>query len=128
MSMILIIFLMGLGAGVLSGLLGVGGGVVLVPLMVFGLGITQHTAQGISMLVIIPTAIVSVWHFYKDKLINYQAAMYLAIGAIAGALISANLVQYLPAAELKRIFGIFVIYSGSRMILATRKNSLGKQG
>lgn len=129
MSMILIIFLMGLGVGVLSGLLGVGGGVVLVPLMVFGLGIAQHMAQGISMLVIIPTAIVSVWHFYNDKLINYQAALYLAIGAITGALISANFVQYLPAAELKRIFGIFVIYSGSRMILATRsKKSLGKQG
>ena len=121
MSTIIIIFAMGLGAGILSGLLGIGGGAVLVPMLVFILGITQHTAQGISMLVIIPTALVSVWHFHKDKLIHYQAAVYLAGGAIAGALISANLVQHIPASELKRIFGIFVIYSGFKMIWGTRK-------
>ena len=113
--------LLGLCAGVLSGLLGIGGGVVLVPMMVFLLGIAQHSAQGISMLVIIPTALVSVWQFNKDKLINYQAALYLAIGAVVGALISANLVQYVPPNELKRIFGLFVIYSGVKMMLSTRK-------
>ncbi|CVK17566.1 sulfite exporter TauE/SafE family protein [Sporomusa sphaeroides] len=121
MSAVFIIFAIGLGAGILSGLLGIGGGAVLVPMMVFILGITQHTAQGISMLVIIPTALVSVWHFHKDKLIHYQAVLYLAGGAIVGALISSNLVQHIPASELKRIFGIFVIYSGFKMIWGTRK-------
>ncbi len=118
---VLVVFLMGLGAGILSGMLGVGGGVVLVPMMVFILGITQHTAQGISMLVIIPTAIVSVWHFHKAQLINYQAVPYIAAGAVAGALISANFVQDVPASELKRIFGVFAIYSGLKMFLSTRK-------
>ena len=118
---VLVVFLMGLGAGILSGMLGVGGGVVLVPMMVFILGITQHTAQGISMLVIIPTAIVSVWHFHKERLINYQAVPYIAVGAVAGALISANFVQDVPASELKRIFGVFAIYSGLKMFLSTRK-------
>ncbi|TWH49290.1 sulfite exporter TauE/SafE family protein [Sporomusa sp. KB1] len=121
MTMILIIFGIGLTAGVLSGLLGIGGGVVLIPLLVLLLGITQHTAQGISMLVIIPTSIVSVWYFYKKRLINYQAAAYMAGGAALGALVSANFVQAVPASELKRIFGIFVIFSGLRMIWATRK-------
>ena len=123
MSTIFIVFLMGLSVGVLSGLMGIGGGVVLVPMMVFLLGTAQHTAQGISMIVIIPTAIVSVWHFHRDKLINYQAALYMAGGAVAGALISANFVQDVPAAELKRIFGVFVLYSGIKMILGARKNS-----
>ncbi|WP_245867890.1 hypothetical protein SPSIL_024250 [Sporomusa silvacetica DSM 10669] len=121
MTMILIIFGIGLTAGVLSGILGIGGGVVLVPMLVLLLGIAQHTAQGISMLVIIPTSIVSVWYFYKERLINYQAAAYMAGGAALGALISANFVQAVPASELKRIFGIFVIFSGFRMIWATRK-------
>ncbi|CQR74659.1 hypothetical protein SOV_27680 [Sporomusa ovata DSM 2662] len=121
MTMILIIFVLGLTAGVLSGILGIGGGVVLVPMMVLLLGIAQHTAQGISMLVIIPTSIVSVWYFYKERLINYQAAVYMAGGAALGALISANFVQAVPANELKRIFGIFVILLGFRMIWATRK-------
>jgi uncharacterized membrane protein YfcA len=128
MNNIIIVFIMGLSAGILSGLLGIGGGVVLVPMLVFILGILQHTAQGISMLVIIPTAIVSIWYFQKDNLINYQAALYMATGAVIGALISANLAQYLPASELKRIFGLFVIYSGYRMIMATRKKSSEKQG
>lgn len=121
MSNVLIVLLMGLCTGILSGLLGIGGGVVLVPMMVFILGITQHTAQGISMLVIIPTAIVSLWHFHKDGLINYQAALYMAGGAVIGALITANLAQYIPASELKRIFGVFVIYTGFKMIRATTK-------
>lgn len=121
MNTVLIVFIMGLSAGVLSGLLGIGGGAVLVPMMVFILGISQHTAQGISMLVIIPTALVSLWHFYKGGLINYQAALYIAAGAVIGALISANLAQYIPASELKRIFGIFVIYTGSKMIWGARK-------
>ena len=112
---------MGLCAGILSGLLGIGGGVVLVPMMVFILGIAQHTAQGISMLVIIPTSIVSGWYFYKEGLINYKAAAYMAGGAVLGALISANFVQAVPASELKRIFGIFVIFSGLKMIWGTRK-------
>jgi len=121
MTMIMMIFGIGLTAGVLSGILGIGGGVVLVPMLVLLLGITQHTAQGISMLVIIPTSIVSVWYFYKERLINYQAAAYLAGGAAVGAFISANFVQAVPASELKRIFGIFVIFAGFRMIWATRK-------
>lgn len=122
MMMVLIIFGIGFSVGILSGLLGIGGGVVLVPMMVFILGITQHTAQGISMLVIIPTSIVSVWYFYKEGLINYQAAIYMAGGAFLGTLISASLVQAVPATELKRIFGIFVIVSGVRMIWGTHEN------
>lgn len=121
MNTVVVVFIIGLGTGVLSGLLGIGGGVVLVPMLVFILGTLQHTAQGISMLVIIPTAIVSIWHFHKDKLVNYQAAVYISAGAVTGALISANLVQYLPASALKQIFGVFVIYSGYRMIRGTRQ-------
>ncbi|KYZ75422.1 permease [Anaerosporomusa subterranea] len=111
----------GLIVGVMSGLLGIGGGVVMVPLMVFILGIGQHMAQGISMLVIIPTSLVAIYHLHQDKLVDYRIAAYLAAGAICGALISANFVQYIPATELKRIFGIFVIFTGGRMLLAKRK-------
>lgn len=113
--------LIGLIAGILSGLLGVGGGVVMVPLMVFILGIGQHMAQGISMLVIIPTSLVAIYHLHKVKLVDYRISAYLAAGAICGALISANFVQYIPAAELKRIFGAFIIFTGIRMLRAKKK-------
>ncbi len=121
MTTILITATVGLIGGILSGLLGIGGGVVLVPLMVFLLGIAQHTAQGISMLVIIPTALVAAWHFHKDKLVDYRMAGLLAIGAISGALFSANFVQYISGNDLKKLFGIFIIYTGIRMIAAKAK-------
>lgn len=121
MTTILLIFFLGIIGGVLSGLLGIGGGVVMVPLMVLVLGITQHVAQGVSMLAIIPTALVGVWHFQKDKLVNYRLAGLLAAGAICGTLLSSNFVQYIPAADLKKIFGVFVILTGIRMIRAKPK-------
>ena len=122
--MITIISTVGIGliAGVLSGLLGIGGGVIMVPLMVFVLGIGQHMAQGISMLVIIPTSLVAIYHLHKDNLVDYRISAYLAAGAVTGALISANYVQYIPAGDLKRLFGIFIIFTGVRMLLAKKKN------
>lgn len=121
MMTVLLIFGLGLFGGVLSGLLGIGGGVVMVPLMVLVLGMAQHIAQGVSMLVIIPTALVAIWHFHKDKLVDYRMAALLAAGAVSGALISSNFVQYIPAADLKKLFGVFVIYTGIRMIRAKPK-------
>ena len=111
----------GLATGILSGLLGIGGGVVMVPLMVFILGIGQHMAQGISMVVIIPTSLVAIFHLHKAKLVDYRISAYLAAGAIFGALISANFVQYIPASDLKRIFGIFTIFTGTRMLMPKKK-------
>jgi uncharacterized membrane protein YfcA len=73
------------------------------------------------MLVIIPTALVAAWLFHKDKLVDYRMAGLLAIGAISGALFSANFVQYISGNDLKKLFGIFIIYTGIRMIAAKAK-------
>ncbi len=121
MMTLLLTLAIGLVGGVLSGLLGIGGGVVLIPMMVFILGIAQHTAQGISMLVIIPTALVALWHFHKDKMVDYRMAGLLALGAVSGALITANFVQYIPGNDLKKLFGVFIIYTGIRMVMAKPK-------
>lgn len=108
----------GVAAGILSGLFGVGGGMVLVPTMVFVFGISQHTAQGVSLVVIIPTAAAGLWHLHKEKLVDYQIAAILSVGAIIGAIISANIVQDIPADALRKIFGLFIIVMGGRMIFA----------
>ncbi len=121
MTAILLTLAIGLAGGVLSGLLGIGGGVVLVPMMVFILGIAQHTSQGISMLVIIPTALVALWHFHKDKMVDYRMAGLLALGAVSGAFITANFVQYIPGSDLKKLFGVFIIYTGIRMVMSKPK-------
>ena len=93
MNEMLMILAMGLSTGVLSGVLGVGGGVVLVPMLVFLLGTPQHLAQGISMLFIIPTALSGLYHLVRSNMVDLRVAMYIAAGALAGALVSANFVQ-----------------------------------
>lgn len=118
---VLLLLAMGGATGILSGLLGVGGGVVLIPMMVFLLGTPQHLAQGVSMLFIIPTALSGLWHLHRQKLVNLPVAMYIGAGSIAGALISANFVQFIPGDDLKKLFGVFVIYSGIRMVLPKKK-------
>jgi len=117
----IMIFAMGLSAGILSGLLGVGGGVVLVPMMVFLLGIGQHMAQGVSMLFIVPTALSGLFYLFRHKLVDLRVAMFVASGAVVGTLVSANFVQYIPAADLKKLFGVFVIYTGIRMVMPKKK-------
>lgn len=121
MNDLFIIAAMGVTTGILSGLLGVGGGVVLVPMLVFLLGTEQHMAQGISMLFIIPTALSGLYHLVKNQLVNLRVAAVIAAGSIAGTLISANFVQFIPAADLKKLFGAFVIYSGIRMVMPKKK-------
>lgn len=120
MTTILITLLSGMLAGILSGLLGLGGGVILIPIMLFILHMSQHTAQGISLLVIIPTALAGIWQLHKAGLVNYQLAFYLAIGSISGALVSANVVQYIPATQLKLLFGLFIICIGCKILWETK--------
>lgn len=122
MSITITAIIMGLVTGLLSGIMGVGGGVILVPMLAVILNLPQHLAQGVSMIVIIPTALVGIIHFYKEKLIDFRVAGLLAAGAVTGSLFSSNIVQYVPGADLKRIFGAFVIYTGVRMILAKPKS------
>ena len=119
------LFIVGLGfcAGILTGIMGVGGGVVLVPMMVLLLAVPQHLAQGISMLVIIPTVIVAIIKLRQANLFQYRMAWLLAAGSIIGSLLSSNLVQLIDGVVLKKIFGVLVIYSSIRMILPAKKTS-----
>lgn len=116
----------GVITGLLSGLLGVGGGVIMVPLMAVVLGIEQHLAQGISMLVIIPTSLVGIWQLHKKHMVDYQSAALFAGGSILGTVLSSSFVQYLPGADLKKIFGIFMIYTGIRMVIGKKKTQTPK--
>lgn len=121
-SFVLIVFL-GFLAGILTGIMGVGGGVVLVPMMVLLLAVPQHLAQGVSMLVIIPTVVVAIIKLRNSKLFLFRLAIFLALGSIVGSLISSNLVQLIDGAVLKKIFGILVILSSIKMIMNTNKPS-----
>lgn len=105
-------------AGILSGLLGVGGGIVLVPIMVACLGLTQHIAHATSLAVIVPTALVGsvVYGFHGNN--DFMLALTLAIGSVFGASLGAGWMPRIPAAQLKRLFGLLLLIVGIRMVLS----------
>jgi uncharacterized membrane protein YfcA len=102
--------------GILSGLLGVGGGVFLVPIMVSYFAISQHVAQATSMAIVVPTAVVSsvVYGFHGN--IEISLALNLILGSICGASLGARLMKKIPADRLKQLFGIVLLLVGLRMI------------
>lgn len=112
--------IMGFGfvAGILSGLLGVGGGIILVPLMVTYLGSTQHMAHGTSLAVIVPTALAGSFVYGFNGNINFTPALNLAIGSIIGASLGARWMKNIPARRLKQLFGVFLLIIGLRMVLS----------
>ena len=111
------IVLYGVLAGVLSGMLGIGGGIVLVPVMVSLLGLSQHEAHASAQAVIIPTACASSrvygWHDYRD----FSAAAMLTAGSVVGAAVGTRWMSKIPAAQLKRMFGVFLALVGLRMVV-----------
>jgi uncharacterized membrane protein YfcA len=111
-----LIALVGLIAGAVSGLLGVGGGIVMVPAIAFLLGRDQHVAQGVSLAVIIPVSISGAWiHARKGNVIP-PLALWLSVGAVVGAAVVGSLVQRVSSESLRVAFGIFLIAMGVSMV------------
>ena len=110
--------ILGLCAGTLSGLLGVGGGVIIIPALtsLFGMGIKQ--AIGTSLAVIVPTAISGAIVHYKAGNVNLQGFILIALGAIIGGILGAKIVSLIPAGVLKTIFAIFMIIAAVRMLIS----------
>jgi len=108
----------GFFAGILSGLLGIGGGIVLVPLMVGYLGVSQHMAHGTSLAVIVPTALSASIVYGFNGNANFMPALNLAVGSIIGATLSAKGMKKISPDHLKKIFGFFLVLVGIRMIVS----------
>jgi len=119
-SLWLMALLVGAVAGLLSGLLGIGGGAVMVPAMTLLMGLSQHMAQGTSLLVIIPTAVSgSITHFRMGN-IRLETAAWLSAGGVVGAVGGAYLALASPDAILRLLFGCYLAFTGVRMLQAPR--------
>jgi uncharacterized membrane protein YfcA len=119
MSLLIILALVviGLIAGFLSGILGVGGGVVMVPLMVLLLGFSQHQAQGTSLAVLaVPVTLAAAYNYYQDGSLNWRYALVMALMFVIGGYLGSKLAISLDEKVLKRIFGVVLIVLGFRMI------------
>jgi uncharacterized membrane protein YfcA len=119
-SLWIVALAVGAVAGVLSGLLGIGGGAIMVPAMTLLMGLSQHLAQGTSLLVIIPTAISgSITHFRMGN-IRMETAAWLSAGGVVGAVGGAFLALASPDAILRLLFGCYLAFTGLRMLQARR--------
>ncbi|KJJ85870.1 permease [Candidatus Omnitrophus magneticus] len=108
---------LGFVSGVLSGLLGVGGAIILIPALIYLFGFSQHMAQGTTLAVMVPPiGILAAWMYYKHGAVNLNGALFICMGFIIGGLCGAGLAVNIPAEPLKKIFGILLTITGLRMI------------
>ena len=116
------LLLLGLAAGILSAMLGVGSGILLVPAMVIIFGLSQKSAQGTALAVMVPMALVGALRYKANPHIevNFSHVGLLALGAVVGALIGSALAAHLSNAVLRRIFAIFLLVVAVRMLLPRR--------
>ncbi|MGC9345113.1 MAG: TSUP family transporter [Bacteroidales bacterium] len=116
-SQLVILILAGLIAGFVGGTLGVGGGIIMVPVMVFILGMTQHDAQGTSLATMLaPIGILAVMNYYKAGHVNLKFALVLMITFIIGSYFGSKWAVNLPDKTLKQIFGVLMIIAATKMI------------
>ncbi len=114
---------LGICAGVLSGALGVGSGIILVPTLVLLCGFGQKSAQGMSLAVMVPMALVGALRYWQNPKIEMNAAIVglIIIGALAGVLAGAALAGRLPSGILRRVFAIVLVIAAVRMFITSAK-------
>ncbi len=122
-STLFILIAIGIFAGMLSGFIGVGGGIIIVPALIYFVGLSQHMAQGTSLaLMIPPIGILAVYNYYKAGEINFSYAGVIAVAFVVGGFIGSRISLKLPPNTVKFIFGLVMLYISIRLIGASCKS------
>jgi uncharacterized protein len=107
---ILIIIVIGIAAGMLGGLVGVGGGLIIVPSLVYFIGMSQKTAQGTSLgLIMLPVGILGVLTYYKQGHVDFKVVGLLAVGFLLGSFLGSKVALSLPQETVKKTFAVLMI-------------------
>ena len=113
----LICILIGLAAGIYSGLLGLGGGLIMVPLLIWAVGLNQHEAQGTSLgVILLPVAFPAVLQYWRAGQVNLAIVAFLAIGFLAGSQLGGLWVQNISGPVLRKVFGGVMLLISLQMI------------
>jgi uncharacterized protein len=116
MNEIILLIITGLIAGMLGGMFGVGGGIVVIPALIFIFGMTQHQAQGTSTaFMLLPVGMLAFINYYKAGHINIKYATILAITFFIGSYFGSKMAINISETSLKKIFSIFIILAGIKM-------------
>lgn len=116
-TIIIALIVIGLLAGILSGVMGVGGGVVMIPLMILLLGFNQHQAQGTSLAVLaVPVTFLAAYNYYNAGFVNWKYAAVIAVFFIIGGSLGSKMAVNLDQKTLKRIFGAILLVISIKML------------
>jgi uncharacterized membrane protein YfcA len=121
---IIILVLIGMVAGTLSGMVGIGGGIVIVPALVYFLGFSQMNAQGSSLaLIMLPVGFWGVIQYYKMGYVNYNVVLVLAVGFVLGSFFGSRISLSLPQDTVKKMFAILMIVIACKMLFFDKKKA-----
>jgi hypothetical protein len=110
--------LLGLMVGVLSGIVGIGGGIMIVPALVYLFHMTQHKAQGTSIAALLaPAGALAFWEYYKAGNVDIKAGALIALGFLVGGYFGGLWAQHLSELVLRRVFGTLLVIIGIRLLL-----------
>jgi uncharacterized membrane protein YfcA len=113
-----LLIIVGLLAGILSGFVGVGGGIIMVPALIWLLGYNQHQAQGTSLAVLmLPVVFLAVRNYWKEGLIDWKVVGVIAAAFVAGGYLGSKGALALPADTVKRVFGVVMLFVALKLML-----------
>ena len=116
-NIILILLAVGLAAGFLSGMVGIGGGIIIVPVLVYFLGFTQHQAQGTTLFMfLLPIGIFGVMNYHKQGYVDYKTALIICSTFVLGSYFGSKLSISLDQKMVKQFFGAIIILLGAKML------------
>ena len=112
---------LGLAVGAVGGVLGLGGGIMMVPGLIYIFGFSQKAAQGTTLAALVPpVGLLAAIQYYRQGFCDPWAAVWLAIGFAVGAFITAGFIEHIDAGLLSQLFGMLLLFLGVRMILSSR--------
>ncbi|MEO8412219.1 MAG: sulfite exporter TauE/SafE family protein [Ginsengibacter sp.] len=122
LQVIIILLIVGLAAGVLGGLVGVGGGIIIVPSLIYFLGFSQKGAQGTSLgILLLPVGILGVLQYYKAGHIDMRSVWLVSIGFLAGSYFGSKIALSLSQETVKKIFAVLMILIALKMLFLDKK-------
>lgn len=121
---IIILALIGIAAGILGGMVGVGGGIIIVPALVFFLGFTQKMAQGTSLgILLLPVGILGVIQYYKQGYIDMKVVVVISLGFLIGSFLGSKIALSLPQETVKKVFAGLMIIVAVKMLFFDKKET-----
>lgn len=123
---IIILILIGIAAGTLGGLVGLGGGIVIVPALIYFLGFNQFQAQGTSLaMIMLPVGFLGVIQYYKQGYVDFSLVVWLAMGFVLGSFLGSKITLALPQETVKKIFAVLLIILALKMLFWDKTSKQG---